>query len=121
MSTLGAGRQGNMACVPFRNWLRKSGKCAGRLEMWYCGEIGMFVRLFGSNIRGGAIVLDRITLRRLHSIFLGLSGRRSTRWPRRRFKETSSSVSEVKVWSRWNRHLEARYSGPVPSLIWWKK
>ena len=65
--------------------------------MWYCGEMGVFVRLLRSNKRGGAVVLDRIALRRLQSIRLGLSGSRSTRWPRRRLRETSSSVSAVKV------------------------
>ena len=72
-------------------------------------------------MRGGAVVLDRIISSSWQSIFLGLSGSRRTRWPSSRFSEMSSIVSDVKVWSRWKRHFDARNSGPLPSLIWWWK
>ena len=90
-----------MACVPSRNCERRSGKLDGRLDMWYCGPRGVMggcVRL-DAKVRGGAVILQRISRSNSQIIFLGLSGKMRIRWERRRLSETSSVVREVKVWS----------------------
>ena len=53
-----------------------------------------------SKVRGGAFVLERMTLKSSQIIFLGLSGKMSISCDRRRLSETSSVVREVNVWSR---------------------
>ena len=88
-----------MAYAPSRNCERRSGKFDGKWDMWYCGPRGAVVWLRWTLI-GWAVILDRMTLRSSHNIFLGLSGKMSMRCERRRLREVSCVVREVNVWSR---------------------